>query len=61
MRTWTDNTGQYQVEGRFVARFNDGTIRLILADGQYVRISFARLSPADQGFVLNQRRSIAMD
>jgi hypothetical protein len=61
MRHWTDNTGQYHIEGRFVARLNDGTIRLIGADGCYVRVSFARLSPADQGFVLNQRRSIAMD
>ena len=50
MRTWTDNTGQYQIEGCFVARLNDGTIRLILADGRYVRVSFARSEPGRSRF-----------
>ena len=60
MRNWTDSTSQYHVVARFVARVDDGKVRLLRADGCYVRVAFDRLSTADQSYVLQQDRAVAM-
>lgn len=61
MRLWTDVSGKHQVEARFVSRLADGTVRLQRADGRYLRVDFARLAAADQQFVRQQVRALAMD
>jgi hypothetical protein len=56
LRTWTDSTGRYQIEARFVS-FEDGTVRMQKANGRFVRIAYELLGSADQAFVLKQDRS----
>ena len=41
-------TGQYQLEARLVALFDDGTVRLQKTNWRWVRIRLAELSQADQ-------------
>ncbi len=60
IRTWTDNTGQYRCRGSLVGRLPDGTVRILREDGRYVRVAFARLSPADQQVVLQATAGLAM-
>ena len=57
LRMWTDASGKYQVEARFVS-FQDGTVRLQKANGRYVRIAYDLLCSVDQDFVLNQDQSL---
>jgi hypothetical protein len=57
LRMWTDASGKYQVEARFVS-FQDGTVRLQKANGRYARIVYDLLCSADQKFVLNQEQSL---
>jgi len=57
-RTWTDSSGQYQVEARFVS-VQDSTVRLQKADGRYVRIAMDKLCSADQQFVGLQNQALA--
>jgi hypothetical protein len=57
LRMWTDASGKYQVEGRFVS-FQDGTVRLQKANGRYVRVVYGQLCSVDQDFVLNQDQSL---
>ena len=49
LRMWTDASGKYQLEARFVS-FQDGTVRLQKANGGYVRIAYDRLSDGDRDF-----------
>jgi hypothetical protein len=46
-RTWSDNTGQYKIEGEFV-QLAAGHVDLRRDDGKLVRIPLEKLSPADQ-------------
>ena len=57
LRMWTDASGKYQVEARFVS-FQDGTVRLQKANGRYVRMAYDQLCSVDQDFVLNQDQSL---
>jgi hypothetical protein len=57
LRMWTDASGQYQLEARFVS-FQDGTVRLQKANGGYVRIAYDLLSASDRDFVLHQDGSM---
>ena len=57
LRMWTDASGQYQIEARFVG-FIDGSVRLQKANGNYVRIRYELLSSADQAFVIHQDGSL---
>jgi hypothetical protein len=57
LRTWTDASGKYQIEARFVS-LQDSTVRLQKADGRYVRIAYDLLGLADQAFVLNHDRGL---
>jgi hypothetical protein len=52
-RQWTDASGQYRIEARFVS-FIEGTVRLQKADGRYVRIRYELLSSTDQAYVAHQ-------
>jgi hypothetical protein len=58
MRLWTDDTGAYQVEAKFVS-FQDGTVRLQKANGRYVRVDINRLSADDQQIVHQGSEAIA--
>jgi hypothetical protein len=53
LRTWSDSTGQYQLEARLISVRND-VVRLCNAQGKYFRIAIDRLSAADQDFVRSQ-------
>ncbi len=53
LRQWTDASGKYRIEARFVS-YQDGTVRLQKADGRYYRIKLDRLCAADKDFVLHQ-------
>ncbi len=57
LRMWTDASGKYQIEARFVS-FQDGTVRLQKANGRYIRIVYDLLCAVDQTFVLNQDQSL---
>jgi len=50
----------YHVEARFVATLEDGTVRLLRADGRYVRVAFDRLSLLDQQCVREHVAKVAM-
>ena len=54
LRTWTDASGKYQIEARFV-EFQEGTVRLQRANGRYVRIASDLLCAEDRKFVSSQR------
>jgi len=61
-RTWSDVTGAYHVEARLVATLDQGTVvRLLRADGRYVRVAFQRLSQEDQSYVLGQAVALALN
>jgi len=49
-RKWTDSTGKYAVEAKFVD-FKKGTVQLRKEDGTLIRIALEKLSEADQEFV----------
>jgi hypothetical protein len=57
MRTWSDASGKYQIEARFVS-FEDGTIRLQKTNGRFVRIAYDLLGSADQSYVLKLDQSL---
>lgn len=50
MRTWSDATGQHEVQAQLV-EVRDGKACLRRADGQLIRVSIWRLSPADRRFL----------
>jgi hypothetical protein len=59
LQIWTDSTGNYRVEARFVG-FDEKTVRLRKASGQYVRVAFERLSVADRQRVRDLSQALAM-
>ena len=54
-RTWTDRSGQYQIEAE-LAGFKDGKAILKRLDGRSVSIRASRLSTADQKFIREELR-----
>jgi hypothetical protein len=50
MRTWTDNTGNYQIRGRLVV-IGKTHVRILKETGKYTTVPFTRLSQADLAFV----------
>lgn len=50
IRTWSDNTGRFKIEAKFVAR-NEGKIKLERSDGRLFEIDLLKLSKADQDFL----------
>jgi hypothetical protein len=57
LRLWTDASGKYHIEARFVSYAN-GSVHLQKADGRYYHIKFDRLSADDRDFVLHQDGSL---
>jgi hypothetical protein len=53
MRTWTDNTGNYQIRGRLVV-IGKTHVRILKESGKYTTVPFTRLSQADLAFVREQ-------
>ena len=50
LRVWTDRTGRFQVEARYVD-LEGGKVTLEKADGTVIRVSLSSLSEADQRFI----------
>jgi len=46
-RTWTDSTGKYKIEGKFI-KVTDDQVAILRDDGKVVRVPLAKLSEADQ-------------
>jgi len=59
LRMWTDLSGKYRLEAKFVGVIDGKTVRLQKADGRYYRIALERLCLADQAVVLRHIESIA--
>lgn len=53
MRTWTDSTGKFSFEGKFL-ELNGSNVVLLSPDGQSKRVPLRRLSRADQDWLRNQ-------
>ncbi|KKK62015.1 hypothetical protein LCGC14_3008550 [marine sediment metagenome] len=58
LRLWTDMTGKYHVEARYVGTI-EGTVRLQKANGRYVRVAMNKLCLVDRQFVNGQIETIA--
>jgi len=58
MRQWTDASGEYHVEAKFVS-FSNGTVRLLKSNGRYCRIELDKLCVPDQTLVQQHVESIA--
>jgi hypothetical protein len=56
MRTWTDTTGQFTVQARFVA-LEEGKVRLAKEDGSQLEIELTKLSAADQTYANEQAKA----
>jgi hypothetical protein len=50
LRTWTDNSGQYQVRGQLKIIF-EGHVRFLKENGRYTTVPLSRLSAPDLEFV----------
>jgi pyruvate/2-oxoglutarate dehydrogenase complex dihydrolipoamide acyltransferase (E2) component len=59
LQIWTDATGNYRVEARFIS-FDERTVRLQRANGQYLRVEYDRLSNADRQRVQDLSLVLAM-
>ena len=55
VRTWSDATGKFRVEARFVG-LDAGKVILQKADGNRIAVPLERLSPADRQFVDGARK-----
>ncbi len=59
IQTWTDSTGKYSIEARFVEKTSDGIVRLEKADGKMMRIPFDRLSNNNQTIIMQNLSAVA--
>jgi len=59
LQIWTDSTGNFRVEARFVS-FNQHTVRLQRPGGQYLRVEYDRLSMADRERARDLSLAVAM-
>jgi len=50
LRQWTDNSGQFRVQGRLI-QLLDGKVRLLKETGRTTTVPLERLSPADLTYV----------
>ncbi len=55
-RTWTDSTGEYQVEAEY-AGLSDGVVKLKKPDGNLIEVPLERLSESDRAYVKQQQPS----
>lgn len=56
MRTWSDATGKFKIQGKFVSN-EKGKITLEKPDGTEMEIELKKLSTADQKYVADQEKS----
>src|SRR5262245_33268662 len=56
VRTWTDSTGQFTIEARFVA-LQAGKVRLAKPDGSQIEIELSKLSAADRAYANEQAKA----
>lgn len=56
IRTWTDQTGRFKIEAKFVDQ-NEGKIKLQRSDGRIFEIDLLKLSKADQNYVKELEKS----
>lgn len=59
-RTWTDDTGKFQVRARLVVVL-EGKVRLLKDSGRFTLVPFERLSAADLHFILQQAQFSATE
>lgn len=59
-RTWTDITGKFRVEAKYVAIENDA-VKLVRKDGTTFSVPLAKLSEADQEFAKNIKTNMKAD
>lgn len=52
-KTWTDSTGKFSVEARFV-RFDAGTVNLQTKSGKIITLDIKRLCRSDQDYIMNR-------
>jgi hypothetical protein len=50
MRTWRDDTGEFEVRAKMVLLL-DGKVRLLKDTGKFTTVPLGRLSPADLSYV----------
>jgi len=55
LREWTDTTGQFQIDARFVD-YAKNEVTLQLADGKTIKVPLARLSADDRAFIRAEMR-----
>ena len=55
---WTDVSGKYAVEAKFVSMIDGGIVRLQKPNGRYYRVSLSDLCLADQAIALRHIDSI---
>jgi hypothetical protein len=55
LRTWSDATGQFKIEAKFVGE-QEGTVTLQQADGTELEIELKALSAADQKMIANLKK-----
>ena len=60
-RTWTDDTGSFTLEAKYVGDEGE-TIRLLRrTDGKIITVPLSRLSEADRKFVERARKARSLD
>ena len=59
MRTWSDLTGNYKIEAKFVSVVDGNAVRLQMANGRYFRIKLDMLCRADHAMVVRHMELIA--
>ena len=58
-QTWTDSTGKYSIEARFIEKTSSGIVRLEKTDGTMMRIPFDRLSNNNQMVIMQNLSAVA--
>ena len=53
MRTWSDNTGKYKINGRLFS-IMDGNVKLLKENGRFTTVPIRRLSEDDLRYVHEQ-------
>ncbi|MCY2995979.1 MAG: SHD1 domain-containing protein [Planctomycetota bacterium] len=59
-RTWTDTTGQFSIEAKFVAEDGD-KVRLVNKDGKELKMPLAKLRESDRKYVESLRQPAAVN
>lgn len=60
LRIWTDNTGKYKREARFI-KLENGIVDLELANAKETQVQLQKLSDADQGYATKMQKLLDED